>query len=67
MEVANQAQLKANQRDYVVQSIAESLQQMGFTITYQEAEHPEHPASAIILGAATNSGKSVSVSVPVEG
>ncbi|MEY3826542.1 MAG: hypothetical protein RLZZ148_1358 [Cyanobacteriota bacterium] len=67
IEKANQAQLKADQRDYIADSIAETLQEMGFSIVYRQPEYAEHPASAIILGAATNSGKSISVSVPVEG
>jgi DNA repair exonuclease SbcCD ATPase subunit len=67
VNTANQAQLKADQRDYIASSIVESLQEMGFTITYNEAEYPEHPASATIIGAATNSGKGISVSIPVEG
>ena len=64
---ANAAQLKADQRDYIADSIAESLQEMGFSIVYRQPEQADHPASAIILGAATNSGKGISVSVPVEG
>lgn len=64
---ANVAQLKADQRDYIADSIAESLQEMGFSIVYRQPEQADHPASAIILGAATNSGKGISVSVPVEG
>lgn len=64
---ANTAQLKADQRDYIADSIAESLEEMGFSIVYRQPEQADHPASAIILGAATNSGKGISVSVPVEG
>ncbi len=67
IETANAAQLKADQRDYIADSIAESLQEMGFSIVYRQPEQADHPASAIILGAATNSGKGISVSVPVEG
>ncbi len=67
IKIANEAQLKAEQRDYIADSIAESLEEMGFNLLYRQAEHPDHPASAIILGAATNSGKGISVSVPVEG
>lgn len=67
VKTANQAQLKADQRDYIASSIMESLEEMGFTITYNQAEYPEHPASATIISAATNSGKGISVSIPVEG
>ncbi|HEY9702113.1 MAG TPA: hypothetical protein V6C58_06690, partial [Allocoleopsis sp.] len=67
VKTANEAQLKADQRDYIAHSIIESLEEMGFTITYNQAEYPEHPASATIISAATNSGKGISVSIPVEG
>ncbi len=67
IKIANEAQLKADQRDYIADSIAHSLTEMGFNLVYRQAEHPDHPATAIILGAATNSGKGISVSVPVEG
>ncbi|MGK7875362.1 MAG: hypothetical protein AB4426_19300 [Xenococcaceae cyanobacterium] len=67
VEEANAAQLKADQRDYITDSITQTLQEMGFTVVYRKPEHPEHPASAIILGVADNSGKGISVSVPVEG
>lgn len=64
---SNAAQLKAEQRDYITDSIAQTLEEMGFTILYRKPEHEHHPASATILGAATNSGKGISVSIPVEG
>ncbi|NCO74952.1 MAG: hypothetical protein GW795_11115 [Cyanobacteria bacterium] len=67
IKTANEAQLKAEQRDYIADSIAQSLEEMGFNLVYRQAEHPDHPATAIILGAATNSGKGISVSVPVQG
>lgn len=67
IKTASEAQLKAEQRDYIADSIAQSLEEMGFNLVYRQAEHPDHPATAIILGAATNSGKGISVSVPVEG
>lgn len=64
---ANAAQLKADQRDYIADSIASSLQELGFNIVYRQPEHADHPASAIILGAVTHAGKGISVSVPVDG
>lgn len=67
ISAGNAAQIKADQRDYIASSIAETLQDMGFSILYRQPEHPDHPASAIVLGAATNSGKGISISVPVEG
>lgn len=67
LETANAAQLQAEKRDYIADSIAQTLQEMGFSITFHQAEHPDHPASATILGAATNTGKGISVSVPIAG
>ncbi len=67
LETANTAQLQAEQRDYIADSIAQTLQEMGFNITFHQAEHPDHPASAVILGAATQTGKGISVSVPIAG
>jgi hypothetical protein len=64
---ASAAQLKADQRDYIVNSIAQSLEAMGFGIVHCQPEHPDHPASAIVLAAANNAGKGINVSVPVEG
>lgn len=64
---ASAAQLKADQRDYIVNSIAHSLEAMGFGIVHRQAEHPDHPASAIVIAAANNAGKGISVSVPVDG
>lgn len=64
---ANQAQLKADQRDYITDSIAATLEAMGFTVVHRQPEHPGHPASATILGAASHAGKGISVSIPVEG
>lgn len=64
---ANQAQLKADQRDYITDSIATTLESMGFTVLHRQPEHPDHPASATILGAASHAGKGISVSIPVEG
>lgn len=67
LETANAAQLQADQRDYIADSIAHSLNALGFTVVSRQAEHPDHPASAIVLGAVTHAGKGISVSVPVEG
>jgi hypothetical protein len=64
---ANAAQLQADQRDYIADSIASSLKELGFNVVYRQAEHPDHPASAVIMGAMTPAGKGISVSVPVDG
>lgn len=67
IENANAAQMQAERRDYIADSIAQTLQEMGFSITFHQPEHPNHPASATILGATTNTGKGISVSVPIAG
>ncbi|MBW4613949.1 MAG: hypothetical protein KME21_11865 [Desmonostoc vinosum HA7617-LM4] len=64
---ANTAQLQAERRDYIAESISQSLQSMGFSITFHQPEHPQHPATAVILGATNNTGKGISVSVPITG
>jgi hypothetical protein len=64
---AKAAQLKADRRDYIARSIMQSLTGMGFLVTDPTPEHPEHPASAQIVCAANAAGKSIAVSVPVEG
>ncbi len=67
LEAANTAQIQAERRDYIADSIAQTLQEMGFSITFHQPEHPDHPASAMILGATTQTGKGISVSVPIAG
>jgi len=64
---ANAAQIQADQRDYIAKSIAETLAEMGFFVNEPQLEYPDHPNAALILKAATNSGKGISISVPVEG
>jgi len=64
---ANAAELKAKQRDYITSGIARSLAEMGFVVNEPAEEHPEHPATAKILHAASPAGKEIFVSVPVEG
>jgi len=64
---AKAAQLKADQRDYIARGIMQSLANMGFLVTDPAAEHPDHPATAKIVRAANAGGKSIAVSVPVEG
>lgn len=64
---ANAAQIQADQRDYIAKSIAETLAEMGFFVNEPQLEYPDYPNTALILKAATNSGKAISISVPVEG
>ncbi len=64
---ANAAQIQADQRDYIAKSIAESLAEMGFFVNKPELEDSRYPNAALILKAATNSGKGISISIPVEG
>jgi hypothetical protein len=64
---ANAAQIQADQRDYIAKSIAETLAEMGFFVNEPQLEDSRYPNAALILKAATNSGKGISISVPVEG
>lgn len=64
---AKAAQLRADQRDYIARGIMQSLAGMGFVVTEPTAEHPEHPSTAQIVRAANAAGKSIAVSVPIEG
>jgi hypothetical protein len=66
IEEANLAQLKADKRDYITQSIVATLQDMGFSILSVEDEHAGHPSTAKVF-TATAAGRAISVSVPVEG
>jgi hypothetical protein len=67
LERVDAAQLKADQRDYIVRSIREALVEMGYVVSDAVAEHPEHPASSLVFTAANAAGQGLSVSVPVEG
>lgn len=67
IETANTAQIQADKRDYITDSIAETLQEMGFDIIFEQPEYPDHPASATILGATSQAGKGISVSIPIAG
>jgi hypothetical protein len=64
---ANAAQLKADQRDYIANCMSKTLEEMGFVVGPLQAEHPEHPATATVIHAATASGKNIAISVPVDG
>ncbi|NEO54682.1 MAG: hypothetical protein F6K54_17310 [Okeania sp. SIO3B5] len=66
IEEANTAQLKADKRDYITQSIVTTLQEMGFSILSVDDEHTGHPATAKIFRAAA-AGRAINVSVPIEG
>jgi hypothetical protein len=61
------AQFKAEQRDYILQSVREVLAEMGFMLSPAEAETPGHPASAMRFSAVNAAGQSMDVSVPLEG
>jgi hypothetical protein len=67
VKAASDAQFKADQRDYITGSIARSLSEMGFVVGATMDEHPDHPATAKVFQASSASGKSVLVSVPIEG
>lgn len=64
---SNDLQLKADQRDYIAQSMVSTLQNMGFYVGEIREESPGNPASPLVFGAARSAGKSIYVSVPVEG
>lgn len=66
IEEANVAQLKADKRDYITQSIVATLQDMGFSVLSIQDEHAGHPSTAKVF-TATAAGRAISVSVPVEG
>jgi len=67
VEKANAAQLKADKRDYIAESIRSALTEMGYVVSAPAAEHASHPASAIAFRAADAAGRTIAVSVPVEG
>ncbi|MCX6345167.1 MAG: hypothetical protein NT018_08830 [Armatimonadetes bacterium] len=64
---ANEAQLKADERDYIVTSMGNALRDLGFEVGPPQAEHPDHPASAIVFRALNTNKEGVAVSVPFEG
>ena len=64
---ANEAQLKADKRDYITDCMAQQLEAMGFRIVHRQPEYPNRPASATILSGETPAGKRVSASIPTEG
>ncbi|MBF0548198.1 MAG: hypothetical protein HQM08_27425 [Candidatus Riflebacteria bacterium] len=66
-EEANLAQFKADQRTYIAESIAKTLQEIGFKVEVVLEEHPGHPSTALIMHAISASGKSIDVSVPMDG
>jgi len=66
IEEANLAQLKADKRDYISQSIVATLQDMGFSVLGIEDEHKGHPSTAKVFTAIA-AGRAINVSVPVEG
>lgn len=64
---ANRAQLQADHRDAIADSVRQALEQMGFFVSAPRPEHPDHPATAMLLEARSAAGKAIGVSVPVEG
>jgi hypothetical protein len=64
---ASAAQIKADQRDYIVDGIRSTLQEMGFMLGPTVAEHAGHPASAMLFSAVNDAGRGINVSVPVDG
>lgn len=66
-EAARTVEEAATRRQYIASGIAESLAEMGFTVSAQSLEHPAYPQSALVFEARRVSGATVSVSVPIEG
>ncbi|MBF0426350.1 MAG: hypothetical protein HQL66_11095 [Magnetococcales bacterium] len=65
--LAETAQLKADCRDGIAQDMAAVLADMGFILAPTRAEHPDQPATALILQAEKPSGQALFISVPLEG
>ncbi|MBF0409565.1 MAG: hypothetical protein HQM10_19650 [Candidatus Riflebacteria bacterium] len=61
------AQLKADKRKYITDSIFKTLESMGFVVKSPMEEHPGHPATALIIKASSAAGKSLDVSIPIDG
>jgi len=64
---ANEAQLRAEKRDYIARSIRCALEQMGYVVSQAEAVDPGHPATALEFRAADAAGRAIGVEVPVDG
>ena len=64
---ASAAQIKADQRDYIVDSIRMTLIELGFVVSEAREEHPGHPATAMLLNAMNDAGRGINVSIPVDG
>ncbi|MBZ0214771.1 MAG: hypothetical protein K8H99_13300 [Nitrospirae bacterium] len=63
---AQTAQLEADKRDYIVQSLQQSLESMGF-VTALEDETPAHPATSKLIRSASPSGRRIYASIPFSG
>jgi hypothetical protein len=64
---ANAAQIKADQRDYIANSIRQVLDNMGFFVGALREEHSGHPATALLLEARNAGGNGINVSIPYDG
>jgi len=64
---ANLAQLQADQRNYIADAIAQSLEALGFFVSPVQEETPGHPLTPLIIQARNAGGQGVHVSVPVDG
>lgn len=67
VQLANDAQLKADQRDYIASAIVASLEQLGFFVTPAVLEDSANQSSDMYINARNASGKGISVTVPAEG
>jgi len=67
LEKAQECQMMAEQRDLIASSVQQALESMGFFVSDPQAEHPHHPATALLLQARSAAGKALGVSVPWQG
>jgi hypothetical protein len=67
IEQANQAQIDADKRDYILQAFCSSLANLGYIVSQPKPEHPEHPATAYRLIAKDSTGRGFITSVPLQG
>jgi hypothetical protein len=67
VSAANQAQLKADHRDYIARSIVDALRTMSFEVSAPVDTHPGHPLSPLEIHAADALNRHLYISIPVEG
>lgn len=66
VSASNEAQLKADQRDYIARSIVDALKAMSFEVAAPVYTHPD-PLSPLEVHAADSLDRHLYISIPVEG